>query len=110
MHLLLRSSVALCNLVHHGHQLPPPFQNFDSIPHVTKAEVGHYGGSVALADYCPYIQEFTWRSNNVVVRGSHCAFSENQPSECKYDLKIRAETCGDTKQAPSVSVVTGETQ
>lgn len=84
MHLLLRSSVALCNLVHHGHMLPPPFQNFDSIPHVTKAEVGHYGGSVALADYCPYIQEFTWRSNNVVVRGSHCAFSENQPSECKY--------------------------
>ena len=47
-------------------------------------QVGHYGGSVALADYCPYIQEFTWRSNNVVVRGSHCAFSENQPSECKY--------------------------
>ena len=111
MHLLLRSSVALCNLVHHGHQLPPPFQNFDSIPHVTKAEVGHYGGSVALADYCPYIQEFTWRSNNVVVRGSHCAFSENQPSECEYDLTItQIETCGDTKQAPSVSVVTGETQ
>ena len=71
----------MCNLVHHGHMLPPPFQNFDSIPHVTKADVGHYGGSVALADYCPYIQEFTWRSNNVVVRGSHCAFPENQPSE-----------------------------
>ena len=44
-------------------------------------QVGHYGGSVALADYCPYIQEFTWRSNNVVVRGSHCAYIENQPSE-----------------------------
>ena len=46
-------------------------------------QVGHYGGSVALADYCPYIQEFTWRSNNVVVRGSHCAYTENQPSECR---------------------------
>ena len=75
-----RSSVALCNLVHHGHMLPPPFQNFDSIPHVS-SDVGYYGGSVALADYCPYIQEFTWRSNNVVVRGSHCAYTENQPSK-----------------------------
>jgi len=36
---------------------------------------------VALADYCPYIQEFTWRSNNVVVRGSHCMYEENQPSD-----------------------------
>jgi len=76
-----RSSVALCNLVHHGHMLPPPFQNFDTIPHVPRGEVGHYGGSVALADYCPYIQEFTWRSNNVVVRGSHCMYEENQPSD-----------------------------
>ena len=56
-------------------------QNFDRIPHVPAAEVGYYGGSVALADYCPYIQEFTWRSNNVVVRGSHCQYQENQPSE-----------------------------
>ena len=37
---LHRSSVALCNLVHHGHLLPPPFQNFDSIPHVAADEVG----------------------------------------------------------------------
>ena len=44
-------------------------------------DVGFYGGSVALADYCPYIQEFTWRSNNVVVRGSHCMYEENNPSE-----------------------------
>ena len=49
-------------------------------------DVGFYGGSVALADYCPYIQEFTWRSNNVVVRGSHCMYEENNPS--KYLLKI----------------------
>jgi len=43
-------------------------------------EVPYFGGSVALADYCPYIQEFTWRSNNVVVRGSHCMYEENNPS------------------------------
>ena len=52
-------------------------------------DVGFYGGSVALADYCPYIQEFTWRSNNVVVRGSHCMYEENNPSEyLKIDFKL----------------------
>ena len=58
-----------------------PLQNFKSIPHVYESDVGFYGGSVALADYCPYIQEFTWRSNNVVVRGSHCMYEENNPSK-----------------------------
>jgi len=75
-----RSSVALCNLVRHGNELPAHFQNFDSIPHVDTPSVGYFGGSVALADYCPYIQEFTWRSNNVVVRGSHCMYKENNPA------------------------------
>ncbi|XP_040565883.1 leishmanolysin-like peptidase [Lepeophtheirus salmonis] len=74
-----RSSVALCNLVQHNDELPPYFQNFDNIPHIANNDVGYYGGSVALADYCPYIQEFTWRSNNVVVRGSHCMYPENNP-------------------------------
>ena len=54
-------------------------------------DVGYYGGSVALADYCPYIQEFTWRSNNVVVRGSHCMYEENNPS--KYMIKARIIFC-----------------
>lgn len=56
--------------------------------------MGFYGGSVALADYCPYIQEFTWRSNNIVVRGSHCMYEENNPSKTythlsrvKYKIK-----------------------
>ena len=57
------------------------WQNFESIPHIPDTEVSYYGGSVALADYCPYIQEFTWRSNNVVVRGSHCMYGENNPSK-----------------------------
>lgn len=55
------------------------FQNFDSIPHVTRGEEGFYGGVVSLADYCPYIQEFTWRSQNIVIRGSHCQYPENNP-------------------------------
>ena len=68
------------------------FQNFESIPHVHDADVGYFGGSVALADYCPYIQEFTWRSNNVVVRGSHCMYGENNPSEWFFDLVVRQVT------------------
>ena len=58
-------------------------QNFDSIPHVPAGEEQYYGGSVSLADYCPYIQEFTWRARNIVVRGSHCLYEENNPRELR---------------------------
>ncbi|XP_024887665.1 leishmanolysin-like peptidase [Temnothorax curvispinosus] len=74
-----RSSVALCNLVKHTQPLPKKYQNFDSIPHVLSGEEQYYGGSVSLADFCPYIQEFTWRARNIVVRGSHCLYEENNP-------------------------------
>jgi hypothetical protein len=69
-------------MVSYVHYFNYIFQNFEKIPHVDSSSVGYYGGSVALADYCPYIQEFTWRSNNVVVRGSHCMYKENNPSKC----------------------------
>jgi leishmanolysin-like peptidase len=59
------------------------FQNFDYIKYVEPGTEEYYGGSVALADYCPYIQEFTWRSKNVIVRGSHCQYAENNPSKSK---------------------------
>ncbi|CAN7983090.1 unnamed protein product [Ixodes hexagonus] len=78
-----RDSVALCNLVDHGDELEPVFQNFDSIPGIPSSELGRYGGSVILADYCPYIQEFTWKSKNTVVRGSQCQFPENNPQDEK---------------------------
>lgn len=81
-----RSSVSLCNLVPYPEKLPQIYQNFDSIPHVPKGKEFHYGGSVSMADFCPYTQEFTWRSNNVVVRGSHCKYIENNPR--KHHLKF----------------------
>ncbi|KAL3278658.1 hypothetical protein HHI36_016195 [Cryptolaemus montrouzieri] len=74
-----RTSVALCNLVRHEQVLPKIYQNFDQIKYVEAGEEGYYGGSVSLADYCPYIQEFTWKAKNVIVRGSHCQFAENNP-------------------------------
>lgn len=64
------------------------FQNFDEIAHVPSGQEGYFGGSVSLADYCPYIQEFTWRSKNVVVRGSHCRYIENNPRKLNYEPLI----------------------
>ncbi|XP_055381355.1 leishmanolysin-like peptidase [Condylostylus longicornis] len=74
-----RNSVALCNLVRHEYELPRQYQNFDHIKHVPRGQEGYYGGSVSLADHCPYIQEFTWRSKNIIVRGSHCQYQDNNP-------------------------------
>lgn len=85
-----RSSVALCNLVKHDYLLPEIYQNFDSLEHIESGTEGYYGGSVSLADYCPYIQEFTWRSKNVVVRGSHCQFSDNNPSKKFWSANNRS--------------------
>ncbi|XP_022901692.1 leishmanolysin-like peptidase [Onthophagus taurus] len=78
-----RTSVALCNLVKHDHLLPEIYQNFDSLNYVLQGSEGYYGGSVSLADYCPYIQEFTWSSKNVIVRGSNCQYLDNNPKPDK---------------------------
>lgn len=75
------SSVALCNLVRYPGPLPPEYQNFQGLPTTLAENVSYYGGSVTLADYCPYVQEFTWRANTVVIRGSHCLYEENNPGQ-----------------------------
>uniref|UniRef100_A0A6P7GXF4 Leishmanolysin-like peptidase n=1 Tax=Diabrotica virgifera virgifera TaxID=50390 RepID=A0A6P7GXF4_DIAVI len=72
--------------------MPIYLQNFDSLQHVDSGREGFYGGSVSLADYCPYIQEFTWRSKNVVVRGSHCQYTENNPTP---DMNFALEKYGE---------------
>ncbi|XP_044740862.1 leishmanolysin-like peptidase isoform X2 [Chrysoperla carnea] len=74
-----RTSVALCNLAEHDQELPAIYQNFDYIQHVESGQESFYGGSVSLADYCPYIQEFTWRSKNITIRGSQCQYEDNTP-------------------------------
>ena len=38
------------------------------------------GGSVSLADFCPYVQEFTWKSESESSsRGSQCFDETNNP-------------------------------
>ena len=58
------TSVGSCNLVQYASELPALYQNFDQVSGVNAENVGQVGGSVALADFCPYIQEFTWKSED----------------------------------------------
>ena len=44
---------------------------------------------MSLADYCPYVQEFTWRANNVVIRGSHCYYDQNNPGNPILNQKFQ---------------------
>lgn len=71
-------------------------QHFDILPGVAAGEEAHYGGSVSLADYCPYLQEFIWQHKSVIVRGSRCSYDENTPSqlyvETQTDTHIRTHT------------------
>ena len=50
------------------------------------------GGSVTLADFCPYVQEFTWKSEDKASRGTRCTDYSNQPSD---DNNYALEDYGD---------------
>ncbi|XP_045207498.1 leishmanolysin-like peptidase isoform X1 [Mercenaria mercenaria] len=78
-----RKAVAICNLSEFNKDLPKQYQYFRSIPGVPSSEVGRFGGSVALADYCPYLQEFVWKQDSDFIRGSRCALVQNtlEPSQ-----------------------------
>jgi len=67
-----RSSKAVCNMKQYKDPLPAPYQNFDQLEGVPQEQLAYFGGSVDLADYCPFIQEFTWQAQNVTIRGSRC--------------------------------------
>jgi leishmanolysin-like peptidase len=78
------SSVGSCNLVQFGQDLAPIYQNFDILDGVDAKDIGKVGGSVTLADFCPYIQEFTWKSDSSsggkATRGTRCTDQSNQPN------------------------------
>ena len=44
-------------------------------------ELPYYGGSVEIADYCPFSQEFSWHLNGEFQRSSDCRIIENQPGQ-----------------------------
>lgn len=72
-----RSSKAVCNMKQYKDPLPLAYQNFEQLEGVHKENISFYGGSVDLADYCPFIQEFTWQAQNVTIRGSRCDIGGN---------------------------------
>ncbi|XP_064595242.1 leishmanolysin-like peptidase isoform X2 [Liolophura sinensis] len=74
-----RESVALCNLVEYPPSRPIPrqFQYFRDIPSIPGSDPRDFGGSVFLADYCPFIQDFTWKSGDMALRTSKCTDPAN---------------------------------
>ena len=74
------TAIGSCNLVQFGSTLPPLYQNFDAIEGIDPKEIGTVGASVTLADFCPYIQEFTWKSQGT-SRGTRCQDFDNQPTD-----------------------------
>lgn len=57
------------------------FQYFDSLNGVPIEDLPYYGGSVEIADYCPFSQEFSWHLSGEFQRSSDCRILENQPGE-----------------------------
>ncbi|KAK3597036.1 hypothetical protein CHS0354_022044 [Potamilus streckersoni] len=72
-----RRSAVMCNLGRFDTELQPKYQYFHSLQGVSPKEIGMYGGTVALADYCPFFQEFVWKTGEEIVRGSRCTNLEN---------------------------------
>lgn len=54
-------------------------QYFDIISGVAEEDLPFYGGSVEIADFCPFTQEFSWHLSGEYQRSSFCRIQENQP-------------------------------
>ncbi|XP_003214925.1 leishmanolysin-like peptidase [Anolis carolinensis] len=76
-------AVAVCNLQKFPQQLPQEYQYFDSLYGVPSEDLPYYGGSVEIADYCPFSQEFSWHLSGEFQRSSDCRILENQPDPFK---------------------------
>lgn len=77
-----RNALSFCNLVPYDHELVPYYQYFDRLAGIADQAVPRYGGSVELADFCPFYQAFTWRdplADSAVHRDSRCELPLNTP-------------------------------
>ncbi|XP_062908505.1 leishmanolysin-like peptidase isoform X6 [Mobula hypostoma] len=72
-------AVAVCNLEKYPVPVPKEYQYFDHLDGIPEKELRYYGGSVEIADYCPFTQEFSWYISGKFQRGSDCRISQNQP-------------------------------
>jgi len=80
-----RAAIGSCNLVVYDQNLPDIYQNFDAIENVDRRDIRKVGSAVTLADYCPYVQEFSWRGGGKTksgeARGTRCEDTNNTPDE-----------------------------
>ncbi|XP_027442620.1 leishmanolysin-like peptidase isoform X5 [Callorhinus ursinus] len=76
-------AVAVCNLQKFSKPLPQEYQYFDELSGVPTEDLPYYGGSVEIADYCPFSQEFSWHLSGEYQRSSDCRILENQPDRFK---------------------------
>ncbi|KAI6065149.1 Leishmanolysin-like peptidase [Aix galericulata] len=76
-------AVAVCNLQKFPKELPQEYQYFDNLNGVPAEDLPYYGGSVEIADYCPFSQEFSWHLSGEFQRSSDCRIIENQPDPTK---------------------------
>ncbi|XP_076974178.1 leishmanolysin-like peptidase isoform X2 [Tamandua tetradactyla] len=72
-------AVAVCNLQKFPKPLPQEYQYFDELSGIPAEDLPYYGGSVEIADYCPFSQEFRWHLSGEYQRSSDCRILENQP-------------------------------
>uniref|UniRef100_A0A8L8KUM5 Leishmanolysin-like peptidase n=1 Tax=Heligmosomoides polygyrus TaxID=6339 RepID=A0A8L8KUM5_HELPZ len=95
-----RDSLAICNLVPYKKELPVQFRNFAKIEGVSAVGAKHYGGTVELADYCPYSQEFQWKLPNSTLRqDSRCELEgNNRDGEDILEVYGTLSRCFDFKQ------------
>jgi len=79
-------SVGSCNLVKYTSRVPDIYQNFDSLEEVKSRDIEYVGSSVVLADFCPYVQEFSWLGGGGAgggedPRGTRCDSRDNAPDD-----------------------------
>lgn len=68
---------AVCNMRKYKQPLAEFYRNFQELDGVHSNDLGFYGGTVDLADYCPYVQEYTLQQHPVIQQGSRCSHVEN---------------------------------
>jgi len=87
------TSVGSCNLVKYERKVPSIYQNYDYIDGLEKKETEYVGSSVILADFCSYVQEFSWLGGGGAgggedPRGTRCDSAANAPeSDSNYALE-----------------------
>ncbi|CAD5221600.1 unnamed protein product [Bursaphelenchus xylophilus] len=78
-----RNALSFCNLIPYEEELIPYYQYFEHLNGISDAKVSFYGGSVELADYCPFYQAFAWRdpaADQPFFRDSRCSLDINTPT------------------------------